>query len=57
MDHRELKPGSPDAVNAGCKCPVYDNNHGEGVFYKGERQHWINGECPVHGIKEGQSDG
>lgn len=23
-------PGSPEAIKAGCKCPVLDNGHGRG---------------------------
>lgn len=49
-------PGSPAAVEQGCKCPVIDNGHGAGVPMldkEGGRQtaFWINAECPIHGIK------
>lgn len=37
-----LNPGSKEAVEKGCKCPVDDNkNIREGFF-------WISGECPIH---------
>ena len=39
-------PGSPEAVKAGCKCPVLDNNNGRGI--DGEL-YWINVCCPLHG--------
>lgn len=32
-DADKLNPGSPEAISAGCKCPVLDNAHGSG--YKG----------------------
>lgn len=46
-------PGSQEALDLGCRCPVFDNCHGkfppwpptdeypEGCWY-------INGECPIH---------
>lgn len=40
------KPGSPEAVKLGCKCPVLDNSHGAG---RGDGTWWINGACPMHG--------
>ena len=49
----KLNPGSPEAIEAGCICPVMDNNHGRGV-YIGENEHpifWQNMDCPVHGTK------
>lgn len=53
----ELKPGSPEAIEAGCKCPVIDNRHGEGVEYPNPtpwqpgttKSYWINEKCPIHG--------
>jgi len=35
-------PGSPEAVKAGCKCPVLD---GAGI----PGRYWINCCCPLHG--------
>lgn len=42
-------PGSPEAVELGCLCPVLDNHHGQGIP-KGEDDvvFWINSECPIH---------
>lgn len=50
-DRRKVtpNPGSYEALALGCRCPVLDNAHGEGVPYGGERSWWINGECPLHG--------
>ena len=40
-----LVPGSDEAYEQGCKCPILDNqdmpNH----------KKWVNGDCPLHGIK------
>ena len=51
-------PGSKEALNLGCKCAVYDNNHGDGIgkdSNTGEELFWINLECPLHG-KEQRSE-
>lgn len=48
------KPGSSEALDQGCKCPVLDNAHGRGawgsegedaVFYQSQ-------DCPLHGWAE-----
>ena len=41
-------PGSNDALDQGCACPVLDNNHGRGVHGK-TGEFWISTECPLHG--------
>lgn len=42
-------PGSPEAMKAGCRCPVFDNGKGRG--YMGVPGTFlINGDCPLHGI-------
>lgn len=40
-------PGSEEAVQAGCTCPVLDNNYGESPPWP-PNGWWYNGECPVH---------
>ena len=43
-------PGSPEAVEAGCLCPVLDNHYGKGVG-AGKRDaslFWYSDACPVH---------
>lgn len=37
-------PGSDEALELGCTCPVLDNGHGRGAG-----PFWINEGCPVHG--------
>jgi len=43
-------PGSDEALDLGCECPVMDNNHGSGSDW-GPGKFWINGNCPLHGGK------
>lgn len=40
-------PGSREAGDAGCTCPVLDNGHGKGIFCIPGR-FWITGDCPLH---------
>lgn len=43
-------PGSNEALNQGCRCPVLDNGHGKGHFGDGAKYGWwINSDCPLHG--------
>ena len=45
-------PGSPEAVKAGCMCPVLDNGHGKGNGYadsNGNPLFWFDERCPIHG--------
>lgn len=43
-------PGSPDAVEAGCTCPVIDNGYGQGAWVdeQGGACYWITADCPLH---------
>jgi hypothetical protein len=46
-------PGSGEAVELGCTCPVIDNHYGEGVPmwpFPWQEGHswWINADCPLH---------
>jgi hypothetical protein len=44
-------PGSDEALDAGCVCPVMDNGHGRG---RGSPpQFWVNDDCPMHGGRRG----
>jgi hypothetical protein len=36
-------PGSPEAVEKGCKCPVMDNEE------MPEERKWVNADCHIHG--------
>lgn len=49
-------PGSKEAIELGCTCPVLDNCHGRGFCAKdGEPMFWISENCPIHG-KEKNND-
>ena len=40
-------PGTQEAVDQGCKCPVLDTEHGRG--YRGVRVFFVySAECPIH---------
>ena len=42
-------PGSDEAIEQGCLCPVLDNNHGLGVSTSdGQNLFWQSCSCPVH---------
>ena len=43
-------PGSPEAIEIGCTCPILDNEHGRGSYW-GAHLFWINKSCPIHGEK------
>lgn len=51
-------PGSPQAVKDGCKCPVEENNAGEGAFVASRTRGTIfavDKDCPLHGFERNQS--
>lgn len=39
----KLVPGSEEAYEQGCKCPILDNQD------MPEGKKWVNGDCPLHG--------
>ena len=40
-------PGSSEALDLGCRCPVLDNAHGIG--YMGVPGRWVySSDCPLH---------
>ena len=41
-------PGTGAALDAGCLCPVLDNNHGRGFVMDRELEFWITMGCPLH---------
>lgn len=47
-------PGSPEATQNGCQCPIIDNGwgSGRGTSEDGVPQFVINLECPLHGERE-----
>ena len=45
-------PGSKEAREQGCLCPVIDNEHGKGYLGNGERFGFvINENCPLHALQ------
>ncbi len=51
--YKTPNPGSPEAIEQGCKCPRYDNCHGDGYSIDratGEPLFVQNGDCPLHGV-------
>lgn len=44
-------PGSKEAIDKGCKCPVIDNHYGKGIVMNGsdEPNFWVSGDCKTHG--------
>jgi len=38
-----LVPGSPEAYDNGCKCPILDNQE------MPQNRKWVNADCPIHG--------
>jgi hypothetical protein len=50
-------PGTKEAIEAGCTCPVLDNNYGRGIPIKTkdgtiQTGYWMDGACPLHGFEE-----
>jgi len=48
MIGKNPNPGSEEAIKLGCKCPVMDNHHGEGMPYPSGPAFWINSDCELH---------
>ncbi len=50
QNHPKGAPGSPTAINNGCKCPVIDNGHGRGMYTDtdGIAVYAVNRDCPIH---------
>lgn len=52
MTEKQPNPGSPEAIEQGCKCPVMDNHNGMGLITgDGQPKFWINFDCKLHGAK------
>mgnify|MGYP001620046777 CR=1 FL=1 len=54
MGEQTPNPGSPEAIKAGCLCPVVDNAHGKGWMGSGE--FWMSEDCPLHGTPKHEQD-
>jgi len=46
MKNKKPNPGSDEAIEKGCTCPVIDNEHGKGYLAKGV--FIIRMDCPLH---------
>ena len=56
MSDKQPSPGSNEALDAGCSCPVIDNGHGRGYLGDGEKFGWVmNEDCPLHGRRDEQA--
>ena len=44
-------PGSKEAIELNCVCPILDNNFGAGIGKDkdGNILFWYSSECPIHG--------
>lgn len=54
---KQPNPGSKEATDLGCTCPVLDNCHGNGfpvTSNEGELliAYWMDAECPLHGFEK-----
>lgn len=46
-------PGSNEAIEKGCTCPVLSNNRGKGTGLKdndGNLLFWKSSDCPLHSL-------
>ncbi len=50
MADKVPNPGSDEAINQGCICPVLDNHYGAGARGAYGDMFWVNGDCPLHGV-------
>ena len=52
-------PGSDEALELGCTCPVIDNGHGKGMYggqvtdEHGRTMFIFHEACPIHGVHTG----
>lgn len=40
-------PGSKEALDNGCICPVIDNHYGN----RSDGRYWVDVRCPLHGTR------
>lgn len=50
VNQERPNPGSNEARDQGCTCPVLDNGRGVRFLVDGERQFWTHSDCPLHGF-------
>jgi hypothetical protein len=55
-ERKSLLPGSEEARAEGCRCPVLDNRHGQGLLGEDVKPedslYWVDENCPLHGCGE-----
>jgi len=49
-----FNPGSAEAQEHECTCPVIDNNYGKGVKQGKKLLFWMTADCPLHGTNSKQ---
>lgn len=52
-DSTPPNPGSIQARQHGCLCPVLDNAYGRGArlsYMTSQPEFWVNEDCPLHGV-------
>lgn len=49
MREDKPNPGSPEAKEEGCTCPVLDNGRGKGSYKGG---FIVRADCPMHDISD-----
>lgn len=60
----EPNPGSREALDRGCTCPVADNEHGRGIPWPREDgldpvahpSFWVSVNCPLHARGDATAD-
>jgi len=52
MNKPPPNPGSEEAIQKGCTCPVLDNDYGQG-----EGPFWVTAGCPIHDKKKEETEG
>ena len=45
-------PGSDEAVDKGCTCPIQGNRRGKGPYRGKNDIFWVDTLCPLHGRKK-----
>jgi hypothetical protein len=58
MSESKPMPGSKEAIEAGCNCPVMDNRHGLGIpmvnpeTKEVQFAYWMTADCIIHGVNQ-----
>jgi len=48
--NKNPNPGSKEAIDQGCTCPIMDNHYGKGRSVKDGKATFIfSSDCPIHG--------